>query len=201
MSVETMMKKVNSLVQAFSLSEECVFHVIELADRRNALPGNTQERSDATGDIRGYLSMMSDRELQEMMCLMDFGRNISYYGFNRDVAETFIDHVGTKHFAHIRGGAAADYLAGKSPLGDWLRLAGKQIKADALPDNFFRIVFYKPGVEGKDHALDFFDEAIAWASFRKLVRAETAEEYSSIHLMGYSYTGRAETHMASVHFG
>lgn len=39
-----------------------------------------------------------------------------------------------------------------------------------------------------------------WAAFRALITVENAGVYDSIQLMGYSFTGRAETRMATVVF-
>ena len=64
-------------------------------------------------------------------------------------------------------------------------------------NDFFRILFFKSDV---DQTQDYDKEAEAWAAFRALITEENAEVYDSIQLMGYSFTGRAETRMATVVF-
>ena len=187
--------EITDRVQKFCLREEEIFHVIELADRRKALDYNSNEYADARGELLGFLSSLGDQKLQEMMCLMDFGRNIEYNGFDRGVAENFVAQVDTRHFSHIRGRNAVQYLAGKLPLGEWLRKAWRQVGTQ--PDDFFRILFFKSDV---DQTQDYDKEAEAWAAFRALITVENAGVYDSIQLMGYSFTGRAETRMATVVF-
>ena len=64
-------------------------------------------------------------------------------------------------------------------------------------NDFFRIQFFKSDV---DQTQDYDKEAEAWAAFRAMITVENAGVYDSIQLMGYSFTGRAETRMATVVF-
>ena len=216
MSVESLMKKVNERYMNFSIKDETIFHVVELCDLYNPpKPENTRahgahgrpaseidaerEERERYLDIVDYLDLMTDRERQELMCLMDFGRNLDYIGFTGDVVETFIDQVDTNHFSHIKGHNGAQYLAGKVPLGRWLRLAMKQVKAGTEPDTFYRVTWRLKENDCRE-TKDFDDLSLAWAAYRELITPEKAEEYSFINLVGYSLTGRAETHMVTTNF-
>ena len=64
-------------------------------------------------------------------------------------------------------------------------------------NDFFRILFFKSGV---DQTQCYVNEAEARAAFRAMITEENAGVYDSIQLMGYSFTGRAETRMATVVF-
>ena len=101
MNRKALMKKVLARISRFELSEETIFHVIELSDRRKNYPDGGMERGDAYGDLRGFLSVLTDRELQELTRLMDFGRNLSYVGFLCEVAEGFIENVDSGRFSHM----------------------------------------------------------------------------------------------------
>ena len=193
--MKNLITEISDRVQKFCIREEEIFHVIGLAERRKALDYNSNEYADARGELLGFLSSLTDQKLQEMMCLMDFGRNIEYNGFDRSTAENFINHVDTRHFSRISGRNAVQYLAGKLPLGEWLRIAWRQVGTQ--PDDFFRILFFKSDI---DQTQDYDTEAEAWAAFRALITEENSEVYDSIQLMGYSFTGRAETRMATVVF-
>ena len=200
MGVKEYMEQIRNEFCQFMLLEEMVLHVIELVDQREAQT-DPEERASASENLRFFLLRLSDHELHELMCLMDFGRNLSWYGFTRDVAESFIEQVKTDHFNHINGMAGVKYLAGKTPLGKWLRLAGKQIRSGMISDDFFRIIYNMPNEEGIEHTENYEEEDAAWAKFKELATKESAEKYSSAHLIRYSYTGRAETRIASIAFG
>ena len=86
-NLKNLITEISDRVQKFCIREEEIFHVIDLADRRKALDYNSNEYADARGELLGFLSSLGDQKLQEMMCLMDFGRNIEYNGFDCGTAE------------------------------------------------------------------------------------------------------------------
>ena len=98
----------------------------------------------------------------------------------------------------MKGGEAANYLAGKVPLGDWLRLVLKEVRSAESADDFYRIVFYSS--DEADRSVEFQKADEAFSALQEAVSADSAEKYHGISLTGYSLTGRAETRLATVNF-
>ena len=73
----------------------------------------------------------------------------------------------------------------------------KQVKSASEPDNFYRITAHEWGSEGHTKK-DYDDPSAAWAAFREMM---IPDKYSFVSLVGYSLTGRAETHLAATNFG
>ncbi len=193
------MAQILDRVGKFELKDTEIMHIIELADRRKAacMNGVPEEREEDYYNLREALSKMGDQKLEELACLMFFGRQISHFNFDHHAAASFVSNVDEKRYSCIRGDDGTEYIAGKLPLGDWLRLAWKVIREGDRPDEFFRIEFFSYD-DGKKHDVEYDNEVAAWRAFRELINPKTSEEYNCIRLIGYSLTGRAETHMASV---
>lgn len=193
----TLMEKVSAKAKTLEIKEDQILHIIELSEHWIKQPEGSTDRMYAFYELGDYVNELSVRERYDLFCLMDFGRDLAYNGFCQSAANSFIEKVSAWNAKKPRE-FETEYLIGKLPLGKWLRLAGKEIYAETQPDSFFRIVRYKKN--DKDEQQDYENEDESWKVFRDLVSAQTAEECSSIHLMGYSWSGRAETHMVSVNF-
>ena len=76
--------------------------------------------------LHGYISSLSDRERNDLMCLMYFGRDMEYEQINhgkplRSLRKAYLKDIrlGPGHYGCIN----PDYLAGKAPLSKWIRAA------------------------------------------------------------------------------
>ena len=83
--------------------------------------------------LHGYISSLSDRERNDLMCLMYFGRDMEYEQINhgkplRSLRKAYLKDIrlGPGHYGCIN----PDYLAGKAPLSKWIRAA-----VAAMPDS------------------------------------------------------------------
>ena len=84
-------------------------------------------------NLLSYLESLSDRERNDLMCLMYFGRDMEYEQINhgkplRSLRKAYLKDIrlGPGHYGCIN----PDYLAGKAPLSKWIRAA-----VAAMPDS------------------------------------------------------------------
>ena len=208
MRVESLLNKVKRCVENFTVTEETVFHVIELNERWTEARTKCEGIEDGSMfleqaaewhrcyiDIIDYLSLLSDKELQELCCLMQFGRYLSSGSFSEEVAQDLVERVENKTYYYITGRFGAACIAKHASLGEWLRHAMTLIKKGSGSYTFYRLTIYRKN--GLSTSMEFNDSSSAWKAYSSMIAPPLDPEgVYDVMLVACSTAGCAETSLA-----
>ena len=217
MSRNQLIDEVNKWLRRFDISEEEILTAAEL-DRlhleayRRTLPETdhgrflisdlkeSDEEKETLANLMCFLNLLTEAKRHNLMCLLYLGRDIGYYGLTKSVVSSFVSYAeewGKVPRKSLSGCHRPEYLAGK-PISKWLGQVKQELNAGTLPDDIWKVTLFN-GENEKEEEFSSLDDA--WKRYHELIAPASADLYTSIHLTGYSWTGRAITRIARTEFG
>ena len=118
-------QKVIRRIRRFELTEEELDDLIHAGD---LCYDPECEEGEPFATLLSMIELLPDQKRHDLMCLMNLGRNLEYYGLNEEVIADFCIYADEKPIKS--GSTDPRYLAGKIPLSRWLRRVKKEIRPD-----------------------------------------------------------------------